>query len=76
MGILVQAVQGDDEGTEEECRKEQSPLPRMADKQEDAKVEYEVLQNRENIESRPQKKVRRADERQKSHQGKAGSRQG
>lgn len=53
MGILVQAVQGDDEGTEEERRKEQAPFPGMADEQEDAKVEHEVLQNREGIESRP-----------------------
>ena len=53
VGILVQAVQGDDEGTEEERRKEQAPFPGMADEQEDAKVEHEVLQNREGIESRP-----------------------
>lgn len=56
MGILVQAVQGDDESTEEERRKEQAPLPGMTDEQEDTIVEHDVLQDREDVKAVPKRK--------------------
>lgn len=76
MGILVQAVQSDDESTEEERRKEQAPLPGMTDEQEDTIVEHDVLQDREDVKSRSQEEVWRAHKRQEGGQGKTGCRQG
>ena len=76
MGILVQAVQGDDESTEEERRKEQALLPGMTDEQEDTIVEHDVLQDREDVKSRSQEEVWRAHEGQEGSQGKTGCRQG